>query len=352
MSILSKRKGITLSVNADVESIHENTNDDELLPIAQILTKNIINPQILQIALEMSRTIETNINNNPTTKGTLLELFGSKKKRPPQFDDSVQELDETAQPPDDSPVEITFHNRFFDNIIIKNHGVVHGFASKIFQHDGYIYKIILYDCSNIPTSILITELAMQQYSRIISTECKFKSPELLEYGKYILTKDEVNQLRNKGGLFRGETSENLFTCLFYFKMEKINFDTLHKTLGNDKFNNEDERRQLSGKINNIIDCMETNQLYHNDLNTNNILVDTSTNDIAIIDYGQASSDMRQLDAEFTSEKLAKLKKYSPTGGKTKKHKHKKSRAKKTHKKNAYKKHTKKTHKKIKNKNKK
>jgi hypothetical protein len=298
-------------VPIDVESplINMNSNDDELLSIEEILSKNITTPTILEIAFDISRKIEGNIN-NLTSKEEFLELL--------RFN---------------SENIITFHNRYFDNMVIKNHGKLHGYMTKIIEHDGGIYKIFLYDCGNIPTSILITELAMQEYSSFIAPKCSYQSPKLLQYGKYILSDDELNSLRHNNALYRGESPDAPFRCLFYFKMTKLNFSTLREMLGSTKFNDENERKMLSSKITNIIGCMENNQLYHNDLNTSNILVNNN-NDIGIIDYGQSSSDLRQLDVDFSSEKLASLKRYSPItiGGKTRKYKTHRKIHKNTHRK--------------------
>jgi hypothetical protein len=313
-----RRRPIFVPIDVEAEPINMSNNDDELLSIEKILSKNISTPAILEIALDISRKIEGNIN-NLTSKEELLELLRFVEKDYDDDDDIIKE----------DIIRITFHNRYFDNMVIKNHGKLHGYMTKIIEHDGGIYKIFLYDCGNIPTSILITELAMQEYSSFIAPRCAYQSPELLQYGKYVLSDDELNSLRHNNALYRGESPDAPFRCLFYFKMTKLNYPTLHEILGKEKFNNESERKMLSSKITDVIGCMETNQLYHNDLNTSNILVNDN-NDIGIIDYGQSSSDLRQLDVDFSSEKLASLKRYSPTtiGGQTRKYK----RHRKTHRK--------------------
>lgn len=300
-----RRRPKFVPIDIEAEPINMISNDDELLQIEEILSKNITTPAILEIALDISRKIEGNVN-NITSKEELLELL---------------KFVEKDNNDDDDIIRITFHNRYFDNMVIKNHGKLHGYMTKIIEHDGGIYKIFLYDCGNIPTSILITELAMQEYSSFIAPRCTYQSPELLQYGKYILSDDELNSLRHNNALYRGESPDAPFRCLFYFKMTKLNYPTLREMLGKEKFNNESERKILSSKITDIIGCMEKNQLYHNDLNTSNILVNDN-NDIGIIDYGQSSSDLRQLDVDFSSEKLASLKRYSPTtiGGQTRKYK--------------------------------
>jgi hypothetical protein len=313
-----RRRPKFVPIDVEAEPINMSNNDDELLQIEEILSKNITTPAILEIALDISRKIEGNVN-NITSKEELLELL--------RFVEKYDEDDDIIK---EDIIRITFHNRYFDNMVIKNHGKLHGYMTKIIEHDGGIYKIFLYDCGNIPTSILITELAMQQYSSFIAPKCSYQSPELLQYGKYVLSDDELNSLRHNNALYRGESPDAPFRCLFYFKMTKLNYPTLHEILGKEKFNDENKRKILSSKITDVIGCMETNQLYHNDLNTSNILV-SNNNDIGIIDFGQSSSDLRQLDVDFSSEKLASLKRYSPTrmGGQTRKYKtHKKTHRKK------------------------
>ena len=45
----------------------------------------------------------------------------------------------------------------------------------------------------------------------------------------------------------------------------------------------------SEKVDKINNCLNANGLYHNDLNSGNIMVDKDTKQIIIIDFGEATS---------------------------------------------------------------
>jgi hypothetical protein len=140
-----------------------------------------------------------------------------------------------------------------------------------------IIKIYNYSSEDEKTeSRIINEIKYQNHAFDISTYCNFKVPEILEYNKINIDETEFIKFQ--------------YNTIFYIIMEYIEFPTLKKFL----FENKDieQCKTIEEKLNKVIECMEINNLYHNDLHKNNILIDNTNDklDIYIIDYGEASEE--------------------------------------------------------------
>ena len=167
----------------------------------------------------------------------------------------------------------------------------------VYSDDDDIIKIYLYDCDNLSDYLLIKEVAMQIYSeRIVGPKCDYDVPSIISYGKHIL--NETDNI---------DTSK---TCLFFIKMTKILYNNLYNFVKSKEFN-DTNCDKISTKINTISDCMKVNNLYHNDLHRENIMIDNSpNNNISIIDYGRATDKKLILlthPEEYSCERLKNIK---------------------------------------------
>ena len=133
----------------------------------------------------------------------------------------------------------------------------------------YVIKLFIYDkqgvigvnTQNLVTAKILAEIYFQQQAVLLENKCEFNVPKIKIYG-YI---ENHNYGSNK--------------IVFYILMELADgrtIDTLNIT----------DKNIACTKLKNITKCLEENQLYHNDLNSGNVLVNTNNN-ITIIDYGES-----------------------------------------------------------------
>jgi serine/threonine protein kinase len=138
----------------------------------------------------------------------------------------------------------------------------------------------------------------QQFSKLQNT-CKFKAPELISYG-FIKHNDD--------------TSLNIEDrdSLFYIKMEDIDavsLTDLNNIYSDDKVFG--KCIDIQKELDRIVKCMEENNLHHNDLHKDNIMIDKN-GDIVIIDFGESSDVMT---VPFKEDELCRLFKNKSKGGK-------------------------------------
>jgi hypothetical protein len=75
-------------------------------------------------------------------------------------------------------------------------------------------------------------------------------------------------------------------------MEYVDFPTLKDFLFENK--SMEKCKTIENKLTNIIDCMHTHHIYHNDLHENNILIDyidINNYSLYIIDYGESTNNI-------------------------------------------------------------
>ena len=146
-------------------------------------------------------------------------------------------------------------------------------------------KIFIYskDSHLEPTNILIKILSEVYYhiefSKLQDT-CKFKIPELISYG-FIEHNDDpsINIHENMSRLF--------------ITMKDI--DAIPVTKLNEIYNDGellDKCMVIEQEVDRIDNCLEKHNLYHNDLHSDNVMVDKNGN-ITIIDFGEASDVLQK-----------------------------------------------------------
>lgn len=160
-----------------------------------------------------------------------------------------------------------------------------------------IVKIYNYSYSDYSQYSIIKEIAFQKYATTLSAKCQFESPQVLEYGNFIISP-------SNNSLF----PKMAHNSIFFIKMSRLVHNTLQQTLRMNKHMLDDAHtcNSIANRISSIVECMQRNNLYHNDLNPGNVFLDsTRTDNIGIIDYGQASDRQIQLDETdtYTCERL-------------------------------------------------
>ena len=159
---------------------------------------------------------------------------------------------------------LAVHNRMFPGQI--------QYTTIVIEEGNFIYKFFVYNCEDAPTvdAHIIREITIQMYaSTTISQTCDFLTPGIYNYNKF------------------NETIEGLQKCIFYFKMDKMTLLTLEKIIKNDlKLN---KLKLLEKELIDINTCIEGNNIFHNDLNSGNILIDDKIKEFGIIDFGEATT---------------------------------------------------------------
>jgi tRNA A-37 threonylcarbamoyl transferase component Bud32 len=149
------------------------------------------------------------------------------------------------------------------------------------------------------------EIYLQMITKEIEEECEVSIPSIIEFGKF--------EEYNKGDL------ENYFYIIMDF-IEGENPVNLEKC------------EELKTKVKAINKCLKSKDIYHNDLNSGNVIINDGT--ITLIDFGEATETeghARPGDNLFNCEKKVKKKPEQKKGGKktrTKKKSGKKTRTKK------------------------
>jgi tRNA A-37 threonylcarbamoyl transferase component Bud32 len=161
--------------------------------------------------------------------------------------------------------EIVLHRRYAGN---KKH-----FKAIVYKKDDRLIKIYNYNTDIIEKNI-IKEIAYQKFAETLNEKCHFYTPKIMGYGKM-----NVSGMTSLPKLVE-------YDSIMFIEMEYLNYNSLAKNGCDDKLNE---------TINDIKNCMGDNNLFHNDLHANNIFLDE--NKIAIIDYGEASSNQKN-PAEF------------------------------------------------------
>lgn len=245
---------IETSFNENLRRKYNITNSLE-----NLLHENILNEDILLIALSIAEQIEmfNDFSNRKNYKAlnNLLKNVKSKKV---------------------ITNELKIHTKKIDNDYIKT------FVYK-YTINGVTKIIKLYNYNSFRNKTIdfriVNEIACQEYSFKKSTECNFYVPRIFEYRKIYINVDE----NNKNNTFKYDT-------IFYIIMEYVDLPTLNNFFHDNKDKSICEN--IVNKLNNIIQCMEKNSLYHNDLHINNILINYVNIDeyeLYVIDYGESTN---------------------------------------------------------------
>ena len=173
--------------------------------------------------------------------------------------------------------------REFASYDINNSLVIASCKFLYYDHDDYFTKIYIFDNDfkkNIIISKIICEIYFQKYAKTFCkpNKCNFLVPKVYNYG-FVNTNIYKDQI------------------VFYFTMENTNCITLDKIRDvklNNTIDNFTKYIELKYKAIGINKCLKKNGFYHNDLHSNNIMINGDNNDIFIIDYGESSKNDNNL----------------------------------------------------------
>jgi len=154
------------------------------------------------------------------------------------------------------------------------------------DENGTFTKVFAYSNNPIlePDNVLIKILS-EVYYHIefikLQSSCNFRVPKLIEYGFIKHNNDENIKI-----------DEDEF--MFYIKMEDV--DATPVTKLNELY---DDNNVVLGKcvdiateVNRINKCLLQNNLYHNDLHTDNVMIDKN-GELIIIDFGESSNILQR-----------------------------------------------------------
>jgi hypothetical protein len=179
------------------------------------------------------------------------------------------------------------------------------YRSYVYISNNYVAKVYNYDCGELSEYMLIKEIAYQIYASELTSVCNFTTPLIQNYGK--LLKSDVKDQHFVQGY--------PFDCIMFIIMDKMLYSNLQDAVKDIDLNNLETCNKISSKINTLTRCLEDNNLHHNDLNVENILLDYKPNgdiQLGLIDYGNANGEATSFtDWEYTCDKLKGIKQKSP-----------------------------------------
>ncbi len=165
--------------------------------------------------------------------------------------------------------------------------------SKNEDENGTFTKVFAYskDPYLEPDNVLIKILSEVYYHIEFSklqSSCNFRVPKLMEYGFIEHNNDENINIGDE--------------FIFYIKMEDV--DAIPVTKLNELY---DDTKEVLGKcidieteVNRINMCLQQNNLHHNDLHTDNVMIDKN-GELIIIDFGESSNILQKpLSEDFCS----------------------------------------------------
>lgn len=160
------------------------------------------------------------------------------------------------------------------------------------EHAGKVLKLYAYD-NKFFTESIVSEIAFQISAFQLNGHCAFHSPGVVTLG-FIPTSNITTEMRAK---LESEKVFNFdYKYLFYFVMDKMNSPSLQKYLSI-SMPEEDvpSIRNIVDKVEQVNGCLESKNIYHNDLNIGNVLMvspgagDAATTvNLGLIDYGEAT----------------------------------------------------------------
>lgn len=172
------------------------------------------------------------------------------------------------------------------------------YKSYIYDLGNDIVKIINYNCDALSDYVITKEVAAQKYAEKLSQpeKCDFETPVTTKIGKVDLSHFSPD-IQNK---FE-------FKCLFFISMNKLTYQNLLTSIN--KLNLEEDCEIIVGEINRVISCLEENNLYHNDLHEENVLINDENGKyrIGLLDYGNASEKQVKLTQHYNCNTLNRIK---------------------------------------------
>ena len=141
-------------------------------------------------------------------------------------------------------------------------------------------KTFIYSKYDDPQLVLVKILSEVYYHQKfydLQDTCKFKAPKLIQYG-YVENANEDIDL------------SNLF--MFYMKMERIDALQVSKLTGDDA---QEKCKEYRSKLIEINKCLQDNNLYHNDLHADNVMINRDGDIAVIIDFGEATDTLTKFD---------------------------------------------------------
>jgi hypothetical protein len=151
-------------------------------------------------------------------------------------------------------------------------------------------KAFIYSKYDEPESVLAKILSEVYYHKIfygLQESCKFKAPQLIEYG--YVTNGESEVVEDSDG--NSETIDLSNSFMFYIKMELIQETQVSELHG---ATSPAQCNKIRDKLSIINDCLEKNGLYHNDLHEKNVLFNKQ-GEIIIIDFGEATDTLTKFN---------------------------------------------------------
>jgi serine/threonine protein kinase len=148
------------------------------------------------------------------------------------------------------------------------------------ENDKTFTKVFAYskDPELEPNNVLIKILSEVYYHKKFSelqSSCNFRVPKLLKYGFIEHNNDENINIGDE--------------FIFYIKMEDV--DATPVTKLNEIYDNKEVLGKcidIEEEVNRINTCLQEHNLHHNDLHTDNVMVDKN-GELIIIDFGESSN---------------------------------------------------------------
>jgi tRNA A-37 threonylcarbamoyl transferase component Bud32 len=194
------------------------------------------------------------------------------------------------------------------------------YKSYVYSVNNEIVKVLNYNCNPLSDYVIIKEIAAQKYAETLSSldKCDFETPSTTKIGRVIVPKE----LRSKYE----------FNCLFFITMTKITYKKLIDVVQHLNLN--EDCNIIADEINRVVSCLEENNLYHNDLHGENILLKKENGNyrVGLIDYGNATEEQAIIESLYDCDKLMQMKRNvgspstiteypkTPIGGKRRKRK--------------------------------
>ncbi len=142
-------------------------------------------------------------------------------------------------------------------------------------------KTFVYSKYDDPQPVLVKILSEVYYHQKfydLQGTCKFKAPKLIQYG-YV-----------ENGVNEDIDLSNSF--MFYIKMERIDTLQVSKLTGDDA---QEKCKEYRSKLLEINKCLQDNNLYHNDLHADNVMINREGDIAVIIDFGEATDTLTKFD---------------------------------------------------------
>lgn len=201
-----------------------------------------------------------------------------------RFDDEKIFLNESI-------IEYKKRKREFSTYQKRNTNIVAPCRFLYHSHDKEFTKIYIFNNDfrkNIVLAKIIAEVYFQKYVKKFSCKdkCNFNSPNVLSYGFvknhkfkddlvfYITMENVEGTTINNINLLDFESRLDCYKKYIYFKNQAFNIDS----------------------------CLKYNGFFHNDLNSNNIMINNRDDNLFLIDYGEASCNqglsLHQFDTKY------------------------------------------------------